>query len=69
MRCSHQRIAGFEHQAKPDSAAPARQLGLVPERTAFDPIEPDLHQTLGQAESTEFTAASWGKDSPRLSSH
>lgn len=42
---------------------------LVPECAAFDPIEPDLHQTLGQGENTEFTAASWGKDSPGLSSH
>lgn len=69
MRCSHQEIAGFEHQAKPDSGPSSRQLGLVPEHTAFHPIEPDLHQTLGQAENTEFTAASWGKDIPRLSSH
>lgn len=69
MRQSHQKIAGFEHQAKPNSAPLARQLGLVPKHAASDPTKPDLHQTLGQAENTEFTAASWGKDSLRLSSH
>lgn len=69
MRRSHQKTAGFEHQAKPRCGPLARQLRLVPEHSAFELIQPDLHQILGQAENTEFTAASWRKDSPRLSSH